>query len=186
MRGVPLLLWTTCNSVSVGLLSESVGHADMLVTYTIHRKLLLRRTFVICFHSRISICSVHYRNIILNTRQIYTKTFLITSSVAWIWNHSNLNVFIIATKCWTQNRNTHQWHITVSSNNIIDDLQCISLFSPQSFSLNTVSSQTLTMRTTHAVYCTGQVSGFIIFGSDLHNARGIKLNLHNSFDYTCY
>lgn len=147
---------------------------------------LCGNTFVICFHSRISICSVHYRNIILNTRQIYTKTFLITSSVAWIWNHSNLNVFIVATQCWTQNRNTHQWHITVSSNNVIDDLQCISLFSPQSFSLNTVSSQTLTMRTTHAVYRTGQVSGFIIFGSDLHNARGIKLNLHNSFDYTCY
>lgn len=48
------------------------------------------------------------------------------------------------------------------------------------------SSQALTMRTNHAVYCTGQVSGFIIFRCHLHNARGIKFNLHNFFDYTCY
>lgn len=55
-----------------------------------------------------------------------------------------------------------------------------------SFCLFTASSQSLTMRTTYAVYCTGQVSGFIIFSCHLHNARGIKLNLHNFFDYTCY
>lgn len=42
----PLLLWATCNGVSVGLLSESVGHADTPVTNTIRRKLLLRKTFV--------------------------------------------------------------------------------------------------------------------------------------------
>lgn len=55
-----------------------------------------------------------------------------------------------------------------------------------SFHLFTASSKALTMRTTQAVYGTGQVSAFIIFGCNLHNARGIKLNLHNSFDYTCY
>lgn len=55
-----------------------------------------------------------------------------------------------------------------------------------SFRVFTASSQASTMRPTRAVYCTGQVSGFIIFCFHLHNARGIKLNLHNFFDYTCY
>lgn len=33
---------------------------------------------------------------------------------------------------------------------------------------------------------TGHMSEAIICGADLHNSRSIKLNLHNSFDYTCY
>lgn len=55
--------------------------------------------------------------------------------------------------------------------------------------LNTVSSAAGINPQNHLprrLLRTGQVSGFIIFGCDLHNARGIKLNLHNSFDYTCY
>lgn len=56
----------------------------MLVTYTIHRKLPRRPTFIIAFfHSPISICLVHYGNIILSRRQICTvETFLITSTAS--------------------------------------------------------------------------------------------------------
>lgn len=124
MRGVPLLLPTTCNSVSVGLLSESVGHADMLVTFTAHRKLPPRRTLVICFHSRISICSVHYGNIILNTRQIY----LFNNIRCSLNMNCNPSVFIMAAKSRTRNRKSHQLHIKAAAILKNDNLNCTPSF----------------------------------------------------------
>lgn len=75
----------------------------------------------------------------------------------------------------------HECLILVSISDITNDLLCLFPLSP-----TTVSGRFLTMKTIHAVCGSGQVSGFIIFGSDLHNTRVIKLNLHNFFDYTCY
>lgn len=129
MCGVPLLLWTTCNSVCgivvrVGGSCRHVGHF-----YNIQK---IASAVHVCHLFSFSSFNL-FSPLQKHTRQIYTKTFLITSSVAWIWNHSNLNAIIIATRCWAQNRNTHQWHITVSSKYITDDLQCISLLSPLVF-----------------------------------------------------
>lgn len=65
---------------------------------------------------------------------------------------------------------------------VSDDLKCTSLLSASS----PPAAGALTARAARAVDRTGPVSGFIILSRHLHNARGIKLNLHNSSDYTCY
>lgn len=186
MRGVPLLLWTTCNAVSVRLLSESV----MLVTNNTQRKKKKKRKKCFCRKHLmfVFICVLQWAWSITGTFswKSYTdlhKDLLITFSIARILNGSNLNVVISATKIRGQNQSTDQWLAKVGSNYWIDVLQCI--YSSLLWSLPQILPA-IARRTTHSVYWSGQVSGFIIFSWDLHDARGIKLNLHNSFDYTCY